>query len=95
MLDSERRRWYGAVILLSWLVFFLAGFMPVWLGGGGIMTAVQVGASLLIWGRIPQDCGGMAHHLVREFGNAYLGLSKLSNRRRQPEQFLDRHHHER
>ena len=48
-LRFERRGWYVGVILLSWLVFFLVGFIPAWLSGGG-RAAIQFGASLLIWG---------------------------------------------
>ena len=46
----ERRSNWVKVVLLSWLVFFAAGFAVVALSGGSLREAVQFGLSLLIWG---------------------------------------------
>ena len=38
------------VALLSWAVFFAAGFAAVTLGGGTTLDAIRFGSSLLVWG---------------------------------------------
>lgn len=38
------------IILISWLVFFLLGFIPQLLFGGTFVEALQFGGSILIWG---------------------------------------------
>lgn len=42
-------RWIG-VIVLSWFVFFAAGFLGELVAGGSLMEAVQFGSSVLLWG---------------------------------------------
>ncbi|TWT05155.1 fatty acid desaturase [Reyranella sp. CPCC 100927] len=41
--------WVG-VILLSWLLFFVGGFVAEWMLGGSVDQALQFGLSLLVWG---------------------------------------------
>jgi fatty-acid desaturase len=41
---------FAWIILASWAVFFLGGFVAELLRGGRMMDAVQFGASVLIWG---------------------------------------------
>jgi len=49
--NMERTPLYPAILLGSWLVFFLGGFAADLLeGGGSLSDALQFGASLLIWG---------------------------------------------
>jgi fatty-acid desaturase len=45
----ERKRWWIAVVLASWSMFFAAGALAGWLLGGAD-AALQAGLSLLIWG---------------------------------------------
>lgn len=46
---EARFRWVW-IVLLSWLVFFGAGFVAQIIGGGTTAEAVQFGLSFLIWG---------------------------------------------
>ena len=46
----ERRNNWVRVALLSWLVFFIAGFAFVMLTGGALPDAMRFGFSLVIWG---------------------------------------------
>jgi stearoyl-CoA desaturase (delta-9 desaturase) len=46
----ERTLLYPIIVLTSWAVFFLGGFVAGLLTGHGTDAAVQFGASLLIWG---------------------------------------------
>jgi stearoyl-CoA desaturase (delta-9 desaturase) len=46
----DRAAFYLGTILLSWLVFFAAGFAAVLLGGGSAGEAARFGSSLLVWG---------------------------------------------
>ncbi|MBS0559221.1 MAG: fatty acid desaturase [Proteobacteria bacterium] len=46
----ERGFLYPAIILLSWLAFFLGGFAGRLLAGGSPAEAAQLGASVLVWG---------------------------------------------
>lgn len=46
----ERTLLYPHIVLASWAVFFLGGFVAGLLGGGTFVEAVQFGASLLVWG---------------------------------------------
>ena len=41
---------YPIILLLSWSLFFLAGFLTQLLSGHSLAEATQFGASLLIWG---------------------------------------------
>jgi len=42
-------RWFK-IAMLSWLVFFIAGFAGALAAGGTPMDGLQLGASLLVWG---------------------------------------------
>jgi fatty-acid desaturase len=46
----ERTGLYPTIVIASWAVFFLAGFVVGMLSGYGAAEAVRFGASLLIWG---------------------------------------------
>jgi fatty-acid desaturase len=46
----ERGFLYPMIILLSWVVFFLAGFAGSMLAGHSPADAAQLGASVLVWG---------------------------------------------
>jgi stearoyl-CoA desaturase (delta-9 desaturase) len=46
----ERSTLYLWINLLSWILFFGGGFGAALLAGGSLGTAVQFGASLLVWG---------------------------------------------
>ena len=46
----ERNLWRVWIILLSWAVFFVGGFIAALIVGATAMDAVQFGASLLVWG---------------------------------------------
>jgi fatty-acid desaturase len=46
----ERTLLYPAILLGSWAVFFLGGFVASLSVGGSASEAVQFGASLLVWG---------------------------------------------
>ncbi len=48
--NMERTPLYPAILLGSWLVFFLGGFAAALLAGGNLSDSLQFGASLLIWG---------------------------------------------
>ncbi|HEX3063947.1 MAG TPA: fatty acid desaturase [Dongiaceae bacterium] len=48
--ELERDSRWIAVIVLSWFVFFAAGFFGKLAGGGSLMHAVQFGSSVLLWG---------------------------------------------
>ena len=46
----ERGLLYQIIILSSWAIFFLAGVVVGLLNGDGVGGAMQLGASLLVWG---------------------------------------------
>lgn len=46
----ERNARWMQIVVLSWLVFFLVGFLVELALGGTLLEAVQFGASLLLWG---------------------------------------------
>ncbi|HEY8267452.1 MAG TPA: fatty acid desaturase [Xanthobacteraceae bacterium] len=46
----ERNNWWVWVLVISWAVFFLAGFAAELIRGGGTTSALQFGASVLVWG---------------------------------------------
>jgi fatty-acid desaturase len=46
----ERNARWVQVILLSWLVFFLGGYITELLRGGTFGRAIQFGSSVLVWG---------------------------------------------
>jgi fatty-acid desaturase len=46
----ERNARWMQVVVLSWLVFFLGGFLVDLALGGSLAPAAQFGASLLVWG---------------------------------------------
>jgi sn-1 stearoyl-lipid 9-desaturase len=48
---EPRSNWIS-LAMLSWLGFFVAGFVVVALSGGGVPEATQFGLSLLIWGAV-------------------------------------------
>jgi fatty-acid desaturase len=48
--NMERTPLYPAILLGSWLVFFLGGVAATLLAGGTTAEAAQFGASLLVWG---------------------------------------------
>ena len=43
-------RYHGWVVLASWLVFYLGGFVAELLMGGTVMQAARFGASVMLWG---------------------------------------------
>jgi len=43
-------RGYFAIVLASWAIYFAAGYAGALMAGGSPMSAVQVGASILVWG---------------------------------------------
>ena len=49
-IQFERRLWYAAVNILSWLVFYLVGLTAGLIRGDNLSNAVQFGLSLLVWG---------------------------------------------
>ena len=46
----ERTHLYPTIVIASWVVYFLAGFVSGLLGGTGVTAAAQFGASSLVWG---------------------------------------------
>ncbi|HEX4409811.1 MAG TPA: fatty acid desaturase [Xanthobacteraceae bacterium] len=46
----ERNGFWMVVVVASWALFFLGGFLSELLMGGSLMDAVQFGASILVWG---------------------------------------------
>ncbi len=46
----ENSALYPLIIIGSWVVFFAAGFFPVYLSGHAASEALQFGLSLLVWG---------------------------------------------
>lgn len=38
------------IILSSWIIYFIAGFLAVAISGGGLSEAVRFGLSLVVWG---------------------------------------------
>lgn len=46
----ERTLLYPSIIVSSWAIFFLGGFVAALLAGEGMATAGQFGLSLLVWG---------------------------------------------
>lgn len=49
-MKCERTFAHDWIILMSWVVFFLAGFIAELLMGGTLMESVRFGASVLLWG---------------------------------------------
>ncbi len=45
----RRNVWVG-IVLSSWVVFFIGGFIGAWLTGAAMSEALRLGASLLVWG---------------------------------------------
>jgi fatty-acid desaturase len=46
----ERTPLYPTILLGSWAVFFLGGFLAGLIGGGDVTAAARFGGSLLVWG---------------------------------------------
>jgi fatty-acid desaturase len=46
----ERTYLYPTIVITSWVVFFIGGFVTGMLNGSGMAEALQFGGSLLIWG---------------------------------------------
>ena len=46
----ERTLLYPIIVLSSWALFFLGGFLGELLAGGSVAAAARFGASLLVWG---------------------------------------------
>ena len=71
-------RWVR-VVLISWLGFFASALLVELVLGGSALDAIQFGFSVNL-GSVRSHGPRLAHHLVRQFGHAYVGLSQLRHR---------------
>jgi fatty-acid desaturase len=73
------------VALISWALFFAAGYAAVLIRGGSALDAAQFGASLVVWGAAVRTV--LVWHITWSVNSVthLLGLSQLRNARQQPQ----------
>ena len=82
----ERRKNWMKITFLSWVAFFVLGFVGDLLAGASSRPGVSARRQPLRLGRRAAHGAGLAHHLVGQFRNPCLGLSELRDARPQPQQ---------
>ncbi len=84
-LRLEQRVLWMAVWAVHVLLFYMVGFAAGWLATGSWLGGVQLGLSWLVWGVLVRTVVVWHITVVDQFGDAPVGLSQLSDARRQPQ----------
>ena len=73
----ERRNNWIKIGLLSWILYFVAGFAAASLSGSSVAASVQFGFSLLVWGAALRTV--VVWHLTWSVNSVFapLGLPQL------------------